>query len=82
MTRTASLVVIAGLLSLSPTAPTAQAQQPSKDLSSQEQALCRSDAIRLCFFKISDAAALRACLRSNKADLSAPCRKMIESRGF
>jgi hypothetical protein len=59
----------------------AYAQTPAKDLTSEEQALCRSDAIRLCFFKISDASALRTCLRSNKSSLSVPCRKLIESRG-
>jgi hypothetical protein len=60
---------------------TAQAQQPSRDLSNEEQAACRSDAIRLCFFKISNAEALKACLRSNKPDLSPSCKKLIESRG-
>jgi hypothetical protein len=59
----------------------APAQQPSRDLTKEEQALCRSDAIRYCFFKISDAEALRACLRANKPDLAPACRKLLESRG-
>jgi hypothetical protein len=43
----------------------ASAQQPASDLTKEEQALCRSDAIRLCFFKISDANAQRGCLRTS-----------------
>jgi hypothetical protein len=57
------------------------AQQPSPDLSREEQAACRSDAIRLCFFSIPGADGLRACLRRNKPNLSPPCRALIESRG-
>jgi hypothetical protein len=60
---------------------TAYAQRPSKDLSSTEQAACRSDAIRLCFFSIANADALKDCLRGKKPDLSASCRKLLESRG-
>jgi hypothetical protein len=80
-THRCPLLVCAILIACGGTLGMAQAQQPSKDLSSEEQALCRSDAIRLCFFKINDAEALRSCLRSNKPNLSAGCRKLIESRG-
>jgi hypothetical protein len=59
----------------------AHAQQPSRELSAEEQTACRSDAIRLCFFKIANADALKACLRTNKPDLSPSCKKLIESRG-
>jgi hypothetical protein len=76
-----SMIACAILFTFGTIATNTQAQQPSKDLSSQEQTLCRSDAIRLCFFKISDADGLRSCLRSNKPNLSAGCRKLIETRG-
>jgi hypothetical protein len=59
----------------------AAAQQPSSDLSREEQAACRPDAIKLCFFSIPSADGLRACLRRNKPSLSSPCRALIESRG-
>jgi hypothetical protein len=59
----------------------AASQQPSRDLTAQEQTVCRSDAIRFCFFRITNADALRSCLRSNKANLSTPCQNLITSRG-
>ena len=59
----------------------ANAKQPAAELTSQEQALCRSDAIRFCFTKIGRAEAMRTCLRDKKAKLSASCRGLIESRG-
>lgn len=62
-------------------APAAYAQTPAPQITAEEQALCRPDAIRLCFFKLANADALRACLRSKKPALSAPCRALIEKRG-
>jgi hypothetical protein len=59
----------------------AAGQQASPDLSREEQAACRPDAVRLCFFSIASAESLRACLRRNKPILSASCRALIESRG-
>ena len=59
----------------------AAAQQPSRELSAEEQSLCRADAIRFCFFSIANAEALRACLRSKKPSLSTPCQRLITSRG-
>jgi hypothetical protein len=56
-------------------------QTPAPDLTAQERALCRPDAIRLCFFKIGRAEALRQCLRDNRAKLSPPCLSLLESRG-
>jgi hypothetical protein len=56
-------------------------QTPAPDLTAEERALCRPDAIRLCFFKIGRAEALRQCLRDNRAQLSAPCLSLLESRG-
>jgi hypothetical protein len=57
------------------------AQTPAPDLTAEERALCRPDAIRLCFFKIGRAEALRQCLRDNRAELSAPCLSLLEQRG-
>jgi hypothetical protein len=59
----------------------AAAQQPSRGLTAEEQSMCRADAIRYCFFSIANAEALRSCLRSKKLSLSAPCQKLITSRG-
>jgi hypothetical protein len=56
-------------------------QTPAADLTAEERALCRPDAIRLCFFKIGRAEALRQCLRDNRAELSPPCLALLESRG-
>lgn len=56
-------------------------QTPAPDLTAAERALCRPDAIRLCFFKLGRAEALRQCLRNNRADLSPPCLALLESRG-
>jgi hypothetical protein len=50
-------------------------------LTAEEQALCRPDAIRFCFFKIGRAEALRRCLRDNRTQLSAPCQGLLASRG-
>jgi hypothetical protein len=74
---TAALLVLTICNALAQQAPT---QAPS-GVSSQEDAACRSDAIRLCFFSIPSADNLKACLRRNKPDLSTSCRKLIESRG-
>jgi hypothetical protein len=57
------------------------AQQQPAGVSEQEQAACRPDAIRLCFFSLATSDGLRACLRRNKPSLSPPCKKLIESRG-
>ena len=56
-------------------------QTPAPDLTAEEQALCRPDAIRLCFWRIGRAEALRACLRENRDKLSAPCLALLQSRG-
>jgi hypothetical protein len=56
-------------------------QTPAPDLTAEEQALCRPDAIRFCFFKIGRAEALRQCLRDHRDELSAPCQGLLASRG-
>jgi hypothetical protein len=78
--RTGAIGALTAALVLAP-AVSASAQQPSRDLSAEEQSMCRADAIRFCFFSIANAEALRMCLRSKKVQLSAPCQKLISSRG-
>jgi hypothetical protein len=57
------------------------AAAPSPDATAEEQAACRSDAIKFCFFKIPNGEALRACLRDKKPKLSKPCQALLTSRG-
>jgi hypothetical protein len=57
------------------------AAAPSPDATAEEQAACRSDAIKFCFFKIPNGEALRACLRDKKPKLSTACQNLLTSRG-
>jgi len=47
----------------------------------QEQAACRSDAMKLCASFVGKPPEMNACLRTNKDKLSEACRKVVESRG-
>lgn len=47
----------------------------------EEQAACRADAMKLCSAHIGKPTEMNACLKANKPNLSAPCKKVIESRG-
>ena len=47
----------------------------------QEQMACRSDAGKFCADHIGKPPQMNACLRENKAKLSDPCRKVVESHG-
>jgi hypothetical protein len=47
----------------------------------QEKMACRSEAQTLCSEHIGKPTEMNACLRENKAKLSAPCRKVIEDHG-
>jgi len=47
----------------------------------QEQMACRSDAGKYCAEHVGKPPQMNACLRENKAKLSEPCRKVIESHG-
>ena len=49
--------------------------------SPQEQTACRSDAGKFCAEHIGKPPQMNACLRENKAKLSEPCRKVVESHG-
>jgi len=49
--------------------------------SREEQMACRSDAGKFCADHIGKPPEMNACLRANKAKLSDPCRKVVESRG-
>jgi hypothetical protein len=56
-------------------------QTPAPEPTAEEQAQCRPDAIKFCFFKIGRAEALRQCLRNYREKLSAPCQGLMASRG-
>ena len=47
----------------------------------QEQMACRSDAGKFCAEHVGKPPEMNACLRENKAKLSEPCRKVVESHG-
>jgi hypothetical protein len=47
----------------------------------EEQAACRSDAMRYCSMHVGKPADMNACLRANKTRLGEGCKKVIESRG-
>jgi hypothetical protein len=78
---TTSLTKVAMMVMAIASIDQASAQTASAQISGSEMSACRSDAIRLCFFNVAQAEALRACLRRNKLNLSVPCRSLIESRG-
>jgi hypothetical protein len=47
----------------------------------QEQAACRSDAMKYCSDHIGKPSEMSACLAQNKQSLSDACRKVIEAHG-
>ncbi|MFZ4531923.1 MAG: cysteine rich repeat-containing protein [Alsobacter sp.] len=47
----------------------------------QEQAACRSDAMKLCASFVGRPPEMNACLRANKSQLSDACRKVVEAHG-
>ena len=49
--------------------------------SPQEQMACRSDAGKFCAEHVGKPPQMNACLKANKANLSDPCRKVVEWRG-
>lgn len=64
------MIIGAALVAL---APAAYAEH------SEEQArLCTGDAMRLCGTHIPDVDKITACMREQKANLSAPCRTVFE----
>jgi hypothetical protein len=59
------------------TAGAAFAQQPT----AQEQAACRTDAMRHCSAHVGKPTEMNACLKANKDKLSASCKAVVEARG-
>jgi hypothetical protein len=49
--------------------------------SADDQAACRSDAIRHCSSAIGKQDDMKKCLVANKEKLSASCKKVVEARG-
>jgi hypothetical protein len=47
----------------------------------QEQIACRPDSTRYCKDEIPDTFRVLACLQKNRAQISAPCRRVLESHG-
>jgi hypothetical protein len=70
-----SVIFALTLAAVSGAAATAQAA------TKQEQAACRSDAMKLCSDHVGKPAEMNACLRDNKDSLSEACRQVVESRG-
>jgi hypothetical protein len=70
-----SVVFALTLAAVSGAAATAQAA------TKQEQAACRSDAMKLCSEHVGKPAEMNACLRANKDSLSEACREVVESHG-
>jgi hypothetical protein len=57
-----------------------QAAQATEAITPQENAICRKDAIRNCFFSLGSGEATRACLRKNVETLSPKCKALIKGR--
>jgi hypothetical protein len=72
-----SSALISLVLLLAAGAPASAQSGPSRE----EQMACRSDAGKFCADNIGKPPQMNACLRANKAKLSDPCRKVVESRG-
>jgi hypothetical protein len=53
------------------------AVQAAEAITPQENAVCRKDAIRNCFFSLGSAEATRACLRKNVETLSPKCKALV-----
>ena len=47
----------------------------------QEQAACRSDAMKYCSEAIGKPSQMSACLEKNKQSLSDACRQVVEAHG-
>jgi hypothetical protein len=69
---------------------TAVAQQPVSPLNPfahlfsgtpQEQAACHPDAVKLCKSVGTDEFRVLGCLQQNRSQISAACRKVLESHG-
>jgi erythromycin esterase-like protein len=70
-----SLVFALAIAGMSASAVTAYAA------TAEEQAACRSDAIKYCSAHIGKPDEMGKCLEEHKADLSEACRKVVESHG-
>ena len=49
--------------------------------SSEDQAACREDAIKHCRSHVGKPDDMKKCLVANKEQLTAACKKVVESRG-
>jgi hypothetical protein len=81
-------VVIATLFMAGVSGASAQGQLPAPSPfpnmfqgTPQEQAACRPDSQRFCRDDIPDTFRVLACLQKNRAQISTPCRRVLESHG-
>jgi hypothetical protein len=56
------------------------AVQAAETITPQENAACKPDAIRYCFFSLGSGEATRACLRAKLNVLQPKCSALIKSR--
>lgn len=47
----------------------------------EEQAACRTDAMKYCASHVGKPAEMNACLKTNKDNLSMACKKVVDARG-
>ena len=73
MTHLVRVVIVSALAAL--------AAGPGLAQSQQEQAACRSDAMKHCSSVVGKQDEMRKCLAANKAKLSEPCQKVVTARG-
>ena len=71
-------IVAALLLSVPAVAATAR-NLSAPSYSEDEQTLCQPDVFRLCNDYVPDEDRIIACMKVNRAQLSAPCRKVFDA---
>lgn len=74
--RSKIIVVGIAIMALTPGSTIAFAQENRG--TAEQRAACTPDALRLCGGSIFDASKVERCLRTKKAELSAPCRSVFE----
>lgn len=75
---TNNLVLAAFAALVAPSVALAAAADVSPALRAQAEAVCRDDALRLCADAVPDETAILACMRTKRAQLSAPCRAVFD----
>jgi hypothetical protein len=76
-----SLCIIVALLAAS-TSASAQNNEPSGADNAAEEKACSGDAKRLCKNEIPDDFRVASCLQEHRAQVSRPCRAVLEGHGM